>query len=93
VIRYAERTREPVLVADATRDDRFSRDAYLRASIGVAAVVPSPDEPVAELADVALYRAKRGGRNQVKAMLPRCAPRQQRSGGPGTVALRGPGTR
>jgi len=45
VIRYAERTREPVLVADATRDDRFSRDAYLRASIGVAAVVPSPDEP------------------------------------------------
>ncbi|WP_045877759.1 diguanylate cyclase [Pseudofrankia sp. DC12] len=28
-IRYAERTHEPVVVADATRDDRFSRDPYL----------------------------------------------------------------
>jgi diguanylate cyclase (GGDEF)-like protein len=27
--RYVERTREPLLVADATRDDRFSRDPYL----------------------------------------------------------------
>ena len=27
--RYAERTREPLRVADATRDDRFSRDPYL----------------------------------------------------------------
>jgi diguanylate cyclase (GGDEF)-like protein len=27
--RYAERTREPLLVEDATRDDRFSRDPYL----------------------------------------------------------------
>jgi diguanylate cyclase (GGDEF)-like protein len=27
--RYAERTREPLLVADATRDDRFARDPYL----------------------------------------------------------------
>jgi diguanylate cyclase (GGDEF)-like protein len=28
--RYAERTGEPLLVADATRDDRFGNDAYLR---------------------------------------------------------------
>ncbi|MDG6108254.1 diguanylate cyclase [Dactylosporangium aurantiacum] len=27
--RYAERTRQPLLVEDATRDDRFSRDPYL----------------------------------------------------------------
>ncbi|CAI7981005.1 Diguanylate cyclase [Frankia sp. Hr75.2] len=29
VIRYAERTHEPVVVANATRDDRFRRDPYL----------------------------------------------------------------
>jgi diguanylate cyclase (GGDEF)-like protein len=28
--RYAERTRDPLLVDDATRDDRFKRDSYLR---------------------------------------------------------------
>jgi diguanylate cyclase (GGDEF)-like protein len=28
-VRYAERTREPLVVGDATRDDRFSRDPYL----------------------------------------------------------------
>lgn len=28
--RYAERTREPLVVPDATRDDRFSRDPYLK---------------------------------------------------------------
>ena len=28
--RYAERTREPLLVDDVVRDDRFSRDPYLR---------------------------------------------------------------
>jgi len=28
VLRYAERTREPLVVADATRDDRFARDPY-----------------------------------------------------------------
>ncbi|MEV0453980.1 diguanylate cyclase [Catellatospora methionotrophica] len=28
VIRYVERTREPLVVGDATRDDRFSRDPY-----------------------------------------------------------------
>jgi signal transduction histidine kinase len=29
VVRYVERTREPLVVADATRDDRFARDPYL----------------------------------------------------------------
>ena len=29
-LRYAERTREPLLVPDATGDDRFARDPYLR---------------------------------------------------------------
>ena len=28
--RYAERTRQPLVVPDATRDDRFSRDPYLK---------------------------------------------------------------
>jgi PAS domain S-box-containing protein len=28
IFRYAERTREPLLLDDATRDDRFSRDSY-----------------------------------------------------------------
>jgi diguanylate cyclase (GGDEF)-like protein len=28
LIRYVERTREPLIVADATRDDRFARDPY-----------------------------------------------------------------
>ncbi|MEV7629496.1 diguanylate cyclase [Actinoplanes sp. NPDC089786] len=30
LVRYAERTREPLLVEDATRDGRFSRDPYLQ---------------------------------------------------------------
>lgn len=29
VVRYVERTREPLVVGDATRDDRFRRDPYL----------------------------------------------------------------
>ncbi len=29
VLRYAQRVREPLVVADATRDDRFARDPYL----------------------------------------------------------------
>jgi GAF domain-containing protein len=28
VVRYAQRVREPLVVADAIRDDRFSRDPY-----------------------------------------------------------------
>jgi diguanylate cyclase (GGDEF)-like protein len=30
VVRYVERTREPLIVADATRDDRFARDPYFK---------------------------------------------------------------
>ena len=29
VLRYVERTGEPLIVDDATRDDRFARDPYL----------------------------------------------------------------
>ena len=32
VLRYAERTREPLVVDDATRDDRFARDPYFAGS-------------------------------------------------------------
>ena len=32
VLRYVERTREPLLVDDATRDDRFARDPYFAAA-------------------------------------------------------------
>ena len=28
VLRYLQRTREPLVVADAARDDRFARDPY-----------------------------------------------------------------
>ncbi|EXJ13963.1 diguanylate cyclase domain-containing protein [Imhoffiella purpurea] len=31
VLRYVERTREPLLIDDATRDDRFAHDPYVRA--------------------------------------------------------------
>jgi diguanylate cyclase (GGDEF)-like protein len=50
--RYAERTREPLLVADATRDDRFARDPYLRGLASCSLlVVPifSRNEPRAML--------------------------------------------
>jgi diguanylate cyclase (GGDEF)-like protein len=30
VVRYVDRTREPLIVGDATRDDRFSRDPYFQ---------------------------------------------------------------
>ncbi|WP_203897447.1 diguanylate cyclase domain-containing protein [Virgisporangium aliadipatigenens] len=39
--RYAERTREPLLVEDATRDDRFARDAYV-AGLGRCSLLVVP---------------------------------------------------
>jgi signal transduction histidine kinase len=41
VLRYAERTREPLVVADATVDDRFSRDPYF-ADFGCCSVLVVP---------------------------------------------------
>jgi diguanylate cyclase (GGDEF)-like protein len=41
VIRYVERTREPLLVDDATRDDRFSQDPYL-SGLGQCALLTLP---------------------------------------------------
>jgi diguanylate cyclase (GGDEF)-like protein len=39
--RYAERTREPLLVEDATRDDRFARDGYV-AGLGRCSLLVVP---------------------------------------------------
>jgi predicted ATPase/signal transduction histidine kinase len=41
VLRYAQRTREPLVVADATRDDRFARDPYFTGS-GCCALLAVP---------------------------------------------------
>jgi signal transduction histidine kinase len=41
VLRYAQRTREPVIVADGTVDDRFARDPYL-AGLGVCSLLAVP---------------------------------------------------
>jgi diguanylate cyclase (GGDEF)-like protein len=41
VIRYVERTREPLIVADATHDDRFARDPYF-IDLQVCSVLAAP---------------------------------------------------
>jgi diguanylate cyclase (GGDEF)-like protein len=41
IIRYVERTREPLIVRDATRDDRFARDRYF-AGIEACSVLAVP---------------------------------------------------
>jgi predicted ATPase/signal transduction histidine kinase len=41
VLRYAQRTREPLVIADATRDDRFARDPYF-ADVGCCALLAVP---------------------------------------------------
>jgi predicted ATPase/signal transduction histidine kinase len=40
-LRYAQRTREPLVVADATRDDRFARDPYF-ADVACCALLAVP---------------------------------------------------
>ena len=42
VLRYAQRTPEPLVVADATGDDRFARDPYL-AGLDCCALLAVPD--------------------------------------------------
>ena len=41
VLRYVQRTREPLVVADATRDDRFARDPYF-ADVGCCSLLAVP---------------------------------------------------
>jgi predicted ATPase/signal transduction histidine kinase len=41
VLRYVQRTREPLIVGDATADDRFARDPYF-ASVGVCSLLAVP---------------------------------------------------
>ena len=41
VLRYVQRTREPLVVADATRDDRFARDPYF-ADAGCCSLLAMP---------------------------------------------------
>ena len=41
VVRYVERTREPLIVGDATRDDRFARDPYF-AGLEAASILAVP---------------------------------------------------
>ena len=40
-VRYAQRTREPLVVADATRDERFARDPYF-ADVGFCSLLALP---------------------------------------------------
>jgi signal transduction histidine kinase len=42
VLRYVERTREPLVVSDATRDDRFARDPYFADLAGGCSVLAVP---------------------------------------------------
>jgi PAS domain S-box-containing protein len=60
-VRYVLRTREPLLVADATRDDRFARDPYL-AGLDTCAllVVPVPSHNVARALLVLENRRQQG---------------------------------
>ncbi|HEX5922763.1 MAG TPA: GAF domain-containing protein [Baekduia sp.] len=41
VLRYVQRTRDPLIVGDATADDRFARDPYF-ASVGVCSLLAVP---------------------------------------------------
>ena len=54
VVRYAERTREPLVVTDATRDDRFARDPYLAGPRLAAPCSPSRSSTAARCAPCSL---------------------------------------
>ncbi|ABW12427.1 serine/threonine protein kinase [Parafrankia sp. EAN1pec] len=69
--RIAHRLR--TAVAEAAEPHPLVAGGIITVSIGVAAITPTPDEHaegLVDLADVELYRAKRGGRNRVEAALP-----------------------
>ncbi|TCJ38090.1 diguanylate cyclase domain-containing protein [Parafrankia sp. BMG5.11] len=61
-------------VAELAEPHPTVRENIVTVSIGVAAVTPTADDPpdrLVELADAALYRAKRHGRNRVETAHPR----------------------
>lgn len=66
--RTAERLR--ISISDLAEPHVLAREGIVTVSIGVAAMTPRPDrdpDDLVGLADVELYRAKRNGRNQVRA--------------------------
>ncbi len=68
----AERVRQAVAAASIARE-RMNNEAVVTLSAGVAAAVLSETETIRHLvadADLALYAAKRGGRDQVRAAPP-----------------------
>ncbi|MEU8003179.1 diguanylate cyclase [Catellatospora sp. NPDC049111] len=69
--RTAERLR--IAISDLAEPHVLAREGIVTVSIGVAAMTPRPDrdpDDLVGLADVELYRAKRNGRNQVRAATP-----------------------
>ncbi|MCP2322249.1 diguanylate cyclase (GGDEF)-like protein [Hamadaea flava] len=67
-LRKAERIRNAVM--ELAEPHTLTAAEIVTVSIGIAAVTPAPDntaEELIEMADVELYRAKRSGRNQVRA--------------------------
>jgi two-component system, chemotaxis family, response regulator WspR len=63
----AEKTR-CAIEAMALPHPASEASAVITVSIGVASILPDKDSPISELlnmADAALYQAKRAGRNQV----------------------------
>ncbi|MBB3095786.1 signal transduction histidine kinase [Actinoplanes campanulatus] len=60
-VRYVERTHQPLLVADATRDDRFSQDPYLTGLEACSLlVIPVPCQSAEDAVLVLANRRQRG---------------------------------